>query len=310
MKCSILGFSQRKLVEYGLTMDDALILRYFIDFKDTGKMVKEEIEGKYYYWIKYENLKESLPILDISKDRIYRKLKNLATLGILDHKTIRKGGTFSFYSIGTEYIKLIEDDYSIKDEKKEEVSPEKNQGEKPQESCKDQSVKIPEGTVKTPHPYGKNNVTPTVKIPYPYGKNNGTKDISLKDKSLKENISLKDIFINIVQYLNEKAGTKYKANSKKTQQLISARVKEGFTLEDFKIVIDKKVAEWINTELEKYLRPETLFGTKFEGYLNQKSKTSFNTKTKPNFCNYEQRKYDGADGSRTLADIEKKLLGW
>ncbi|EZP77589.1 primosome, DnaD subunit [Parageobacillus genomosp. 1] len=75
----------------------------------------------------------------------------------------------------------------------------------------------------------------------------------------------------IVDYLNKKAGTSYRHTSKKTQQLIRARWNEGFRLDDFKTVIDKKVAEWLNDpKMNKYLRPETLFGTKFESYLNQK----------------------------------------
>ncbi|WP_290776106.1 conserved phage C-terminal domain-containing protein [Anaerofustis sp.] len=73
----------------------------------------------------------------------------------------------------------------------------------------------------------------------------------------------------IIEYLNEKAGTKYKPTTQKTRDIIKARLKEGFTVEDFKTVIDKKVAEWKGTEWEKFLRPQTLFGTKFEGYLNQ-----------------------------------------
>ena len=66
-----------------------------------------------------------------------------------------------------------------------------------------------------------------------------------------------------------RAGTKYKSNTAKTKQLINARLNEGFTLEDFKTVIDKKCVEWSGTEFEKFLRPNTLFGTKFESYLNQ-----------------------------------------
>ncbi|KIL72368.1 conserved phage C-terminal domain-containing protein [Bacillus badius] len=78
-------------------------------------------------------------------------------------------------------------------------------------------------------------------------------------------------FSDIVDYLNEKAGTKYRASSKKTQNLIKARFNEGFTLDDFKTVIDKKTAEWLTDQkMNQYLRPETLFGTKFEAYLNQK----------------------------------------
>ncbi len=73
----------------------------------------------------------------------------------------------------------------------------------------------------------------------------------------------------IIQHLNMRAGTKYKSNTAKTKQLINARLNEGFTLEDFKTVIDKKCVEWSGTEFEKFLRPNTLFGTKFESYLNQ-----------------------------------------
>ena len=73
----------------------------------------------------------------------------------------------------------------------------------------------------------------------------------------------------IVSYLNLTCKTRYKASSEKTKKLIKARMKEGFTLDDFKTVIDKKSTDWKGTEYEKFLRPETLFGTKFEGYLNQ-----------------------------------------
>lgn len=74
----------------------------------------------------------------------------------------------------------------------------------------------------------------------------------------------------IVDYLNEKANTKYRSSGSKTKSLIKARINEGFSLDDFKTVIEKKAKEWSGTTMEKYLRPETLFGTKFEGYLNEK----------------------------------------
>lgn len=74
----------------------------------------------------------------------------------------------------------------------------------------------------------------------------------------------------IVDYLNQKAGTNYKASTKKTKTCIHARLEEGFTEDDFITVIDKKCADWLGTEFEQYLRPETLFGTKFESYLNAK----------------------------------------
>lgn len=82
-------------------------------------------------------------------------------------------------------------------------------------------------------------------------------------------------YAEIVDYLNAKAGTRYKASTANTRKLIKARLNEGFTIEDFKTVIDKKCAEWLtDSKMEQYLRPETLFGTKFEGYLNAKSKVN------------------------------------
>lgn len=86
-----------------------------------------------------------------------------------------------------------------------------------------------------------------------------------KDKDLD-----KEIYISIVNYLNEKTGKNFKPKTPKTQKVIHARLAEGFTLDDFKTVIDKKCNDWLGNEFEKYLRPETLFGTKFESYLNEK----------------------------------------
>lgn len=74
----------------------------------------------------------------------------------------------------------------------------------------------------------------------------------------------------ILNYFNQQAGTSYRASSKATQHLINARTNEGFTVDDFKKVIDIKVANWKDDpKMSKYLRPATLFGTKFESYLNE-----------------------------------------
>ncbi|MDV8935917.1 putative DNA replication protein [Leuconostoc carnosum] len=74
----------------------------------------------------------------------------------------------------------------------------------------------------------------------------------------------------IIDYLNEKANTKYRSSGSKTKLLIKARVNDGFDLDDFKKVIDTKTIQWLNDpKMKKFLRPETLFGTKFEGYLNE-----------------------------------------
>ena len=74
---------------------------------------------------------------------------------------------------------------------------------------------------------------------------------------------------NIVNYLNNKLGTNYKSNTKNTVKHIKARLNEGYTEQDFFDVIDKKYDEWYGTEMQQFLVPDTLFGTKFEKYLNQ-----------------------------------------
>lgn len=78
----------------------------------------------------------------------------------------------------------------------------------------------------------------------------------------------------IVDYLNKKTGSKYRSSGSKTKTLIKARVRDGFELKDFKQVIDIKTEQWLSDQkMNKFLRPETLFGTKFEGYLNENKST-------------------------------------
>lgn len=82
----------------------------------------------------------------------------------------------------------------------------------------------------------------------------------------------KDIYRDVVDYLNKKTDKNYKHTSKSTQRLIDARTNEGFGADDFFKVIDNKVASWKNDpKMNSYLRPNTLFGTKFESYLNENS---------------------------------------
>jgi uncharacterized phage protein (TIGR02220 family)/predicted phage replisome organizer len=121
-------------------------------------------------------------------------------------------------------------------------------------------------------------------------KTNCKTNVSQADKDIDKDLDIKNKYINIVDYLNQKAGTKYKSSSKKTQTCIHARLAEGFTEDDFKTVIDKKCAEWLGTDFEQYLRPETLFGTKFESYLNAKV-----TKKQPTNTGLKNEELDSLD---------------
>ena len=102
-----------------------------------------------------------------------------------------------------------------------------------------------------------------------YTDNTTDKDI---DSSAKAEPS--SIHKDVIDYLNEKIGARYKASSAINKRLIDARVKEGYKLDDFKRVIDNKVFSWSQDQkMSKYLRPQTLFGTKFESYLNERAPT-------------------------------------
>ena len=121
---------------------------------------------------------------------------------------------------------------------------------------------------------------------------------TLSKKKEKDN----NIYSLVIDYLNKKVNTNYRPTTKNTQSFINARVKEGYTVEDFKKVIDSKSKEWLNTDFEKYLRPATLLGTKFENYLNEANKKgpiavgpngNKNIKVNPSICN-SGRKYTQA----------------
>ena len=110
-------------------------------------------------------------------------------------------------------------------------------------------------------------------------RNTNSKKQQVKETTNKRNNGSADaepstIHKEVIDYLNEKIGARYKASSAINKRLIDARVKEGYELDDFKRVIDNKVASWANdTKMSKYLRPQTLFGTKFESYLNERAST-------------------------------------
>lgn len=85
-----------------------------------------------------------------------------------------------------------------------------------------------------------------------------------------QNDSCSGSIATIIDYLNERVGTHYTYRNKSINGLINARLSEGFTIDDFKTVVDNKVAEWTGTEWAKFLRPKTLFApSHFEEYLNQ-----------------------------------------
>ena len=122
--------------------------------------------------------------------------------------------------------------------------------------------------------------------------NNVTTNQQQSNNTTKKKEKDNNIYSLVIDYLNSKANTKFRASTKNTQSYINARVREGYKLEDFIIVIDTKCDDWLGTEWERYLRPATLFGTKFENYLNEANKkapvgagTKKNNSVNPSVCN-------------------------
>lgn len=106
----------------------------------------------------------------------------------------------------------------------------------------------------------------------PFVEEKASKGVSeqMKESAASHSVKKEIPYAEIICYLNEKTGKNFKQDSTKTREMIHARYGEGFTLEDFHRVVDLKSAEWIsNPDWNKFLRPETLFGSKFESYLNQ-----------------------------------------
>jgi uncharacterized phage protein (TIGR02220 family) len=244
LKNTIAGFNQ----EYALTLrktvpgkggvpktikidcTDLTILRWLVDFYPSMK--KKIVDDKEYVWLTHKKLMEDLPLLDITKRSCIDRMQKLVEFGILDYKLLKAGGTFSLYTFGENYMHLVQSTNIG-------VCSQPTQGDaaNQQEGMQSTNTRV-------------------------FGQPDN------KDNSVIDN-SFLDICKYIVGHLNEKAGTKYKASSKETQKLIHARMADGYTVEDFVAVIDKKCTQWKgDAKMQEYLRPSTLFGTKFEGYLN------------------------------------------
>ena len=294
MKNSIMGFNQEQAVLFRKTVVgkdgkekeirvdcvDLLIMRWFIDFFPT--MRKVEVDGVQYAWVQYKNVQEDLPILDIQKRALFDRFKKLCDFGILEHVCLKEEGTCSYYRMGSNYRLLIESmgGYAVNCRPMQSTADPCSQLPTPMQSTADQihNICINKHDIKR-----EDDVISKAEVI--------RKDISIKredDIISKAEVIRKDIgdinkeqerkdnhstyiysrVSEILAFLNEKAHTAYRATTRKTQALIEARLKEGFTVEDFKKVISNKCTEWMGTEWEKFLRPETLFGTKFENYLN------------------------------------------
>ena len=266
MRYTIEGFSQKYAMTLKKTVTtdkgektvkidctDLVILRWFTDFYPN--MPKTIIDGREYVMVTHSKLVEDLPMIDISKRAFIDRMQKLVDFGILDYQLVKKGGTFSFYTFGENYTHLVDDGKS------------NVQGVCAQ-TCTGYTFKRDTGI--------RSNAQGV--YVQTYNKNSSINNSSINNSSIDNNNIVESaekydmkVITEIVDYLNEKAHKKYRSNNKTTIRHINARLKEGYTLSDFKQVIDNRCATWLGTDMEQYLRPETLFGSKFENYLNARA---------------------------------------
>ena len=107
MKYTIEGFSQKVAKDLGLDALDLIILRWFVDFKDSGNMRTEFINGEKYYWIRHKKLTDELPILSMQTNAFYRRLRKICECGVLKRVLLKGNGSYTYYTLGENFIKLI-----------------------------------------------------------------------------------------------------------------------------------------------------------------------------------------------------------
>lgn len=140
-------------------------------------------------------------------------------------------------------------------------------------------------------------------------KNYQNKEITNKRKE-KSSAEAEPAISEIINYLNKKAGTHYKANTKAYQDIINAKLAEGYKVEDFKEVINNKALEWQNTPAWKYMRPSTLFKDKFDEYLHANDLNRYSGgKRVEKGTDWSKKKTDTQSGISTenLKSLFKKL---
>ena len=201
---------------------------------ETPAWAKEEIiENKTYYFVSRNLILEELPMFFEKSDTVYRNLKVMQEKGLIEYIKQGKKDLIRITTKGKTWNEFKDNN--------SEKNP-NNLGKKSEKESKN-SEKNPTNN-NTIYNYNNTNI-------------------------------LNNIYSSVIDYLNKKTERtgkeKYSSTSVKTQTLIKARLREKYELEDFKTVIDKKCKEWLGTDMEKYLRPETLFGNKFESYLKQKT---------------------------------------
>lgn len=225
---------------------------------DTEKRIDIDVEELKAGWIykSIDNLYDEL-LGDISRDTIAKCIKNLISKGFLFRRRNPRLKWDRTYQYRVDLVKISE---SLQ-EKGWTIEEFKIPTFNKKQTCISEKSEFNSGKVGVQNQDFPEAIPETTNKDY---KNKNTYIVENEKNEKPEPIPYQEI----IEYLNEKTGKQYRYTTPKTRELIKARWNEGFTLDDFKKVIDNKTLEWKNTKWENYLRPVTLFSTKFESYLN------------------------------------------
>ena len=248
--------------------------------------IKEEVFRNYtrglyyydgYYWTRFSIKTLSASVPHCSYPTIQRKIANLKELGVIK---CEKGTVFDEDFSGNEVLYTLTDNsfltdtlkttyqidnsfskttYQIDNTLRERKEKEKNQKKKNNKE---------------------NNILLSNNASYLYNKKKTRKEKKCDSDESSCDKSQRCAIEEIIAYLNEVTGKKFRTSSQLTKRHLNARLKEDYTVDDFKKVIAYKYEQWGNNpKMREYIRPETLFGTKFESYL-QSIPNDFILKTK------------------------------
>lgn len=270
-------------------------IRYDNDIPANAKLFYAEITAlcneKGYCWANNDYF---IGLYDTTDRTIRRWLSILSKKGYIKVEYQYKSGT---KEIIKRYIKLADSSSATADDEKSLVGEDKNVRTYGQKCPIGEDKNVRDNNIIYNNIYNNNILS---------GTDNAPVDKSVDNSSKKDSKSL--IISEIITYLNEKCSTSYKTSSEKTKKHINARLNEGYSLADFKKVIDIKATEWLNNpEMCKYLRPQTLFGSNFESYLNQKLIQPAYKQSNPNKTNKFHNFIQSDDYSaKDLEDISRK----
>ena len=280
----ITTLNNQKCMEWKLNATQGILVSLLYEANAWAKEVI--IEDEVYYFVSRNLVISELPMFFDKPDTVYREFKKLSEKGIIKYKKHGKMDLVRLTEKGKEWNFLKSENNSEKNPSFEENS-EKNPSKfgKKSENNSEKNPSFEENSEKNPSKFGKKSENNSEKNP-----TNKDNNIYYKDTNNKDN----NIYSAVINYLNEKTNRtgreKYNSNSKEIRKYIKARQNEGYTLEDFKQVIDNMTVAWIGTEWEQYLRPRTLFSNKFEDYLRWKNNrnTSKNTANSNDFIVTEE----------------------